>query len=168
MQPAYGLVAGGYLTTFDLAQPYSYSAPVVISGLPAGSSVVGIDERPKTGALHAVVRKGRRHRRLLHGATRAPAAATLAAALRNATTLAPIALTGSSVRRRLQPGRRCPAHRRRRRPEPPGRCRATAWSQRSASPGDTFVDGPQLHADRCDAATGGPGDPASAYTQNLA
>ncbi len=52
---AYALDGAGAIHTFTLSAPGSTTAKP-LSGLPAGSSVLGIDERPKTGQLYALVR----------------------------------------------------------------------------------------------------------------
>lgn len=51
----FALTSAGEITTFSLANP-SQSSAKAITGIPAGSTIVGIDERPKTGDLYAVVK----------------------------------------------------------------------------------------------------------------
>lgn len=51
----FALTSAKEIVTFSLADP-SRSAAKAITGLPVGSTVVGIDERPKTGTLYAVVK----------------------------------------------------------------------------------------------------------------
>lgn len=167
VQPAHGLIAGGYLTTFDLTQPGYYTPIVTITGVPAGSTVVGIDERPKTGALYAVVRlaNGTGSVYTLNPTT---GAATLVAALRNATTLAPIVLTGARFGVDFNPAadalRIVGDDGQNLRALPSDRVVATV----PRFTGDTFVDGTLSYSPIGSmprpAATG---IHASAYTQNL-
>ena len=50
-----GLTQGpSALITFDTATPGVTSAPVVVTGLGAGETLVGIDFRPATGQLFGV------------------------------------------------------------------------------------------------------------------
>lgn len=51
----FALTSAGEITTFSLADP-SKSSAKAITGIPAGAKIVGIDERPKTGQLYAVVK----------------------------------------------------------------------------------------------------------------
>lgn len=51
----YALTTDRRIATFALSDPTKTSS-VAISGIPATASIVGIDERPKTGALYAVVK----------------------------------------------------------------------------------------------------------------
>ena len=53
--PAYGATASGRVLTFSLENPLSTSSRQ-ITGLAAGDSIVGIDERPVNGALYAVTK----------------------------------------------------------------------------------------------------------------
>ena len=52
---AYGATANGRLVTFSLASPLNTSTRT-ITGLAAGDTIVGIDERPVNGALYAVTK----------------------------------------------------------------------------------------------------------------
>lgn len=51
----YALTADRKVATFALADP-TKTTSVAITGIPSTASIVGIDERPKTGALYAVVK----------------------------------------------------------------------------------------------------------------
>lgn len=51
----FALTSAGEITTFSLSDP-SQSSAKAITGIPAGSKIIGIDERPKTGQLYAVVK----------------------------------------------------------------------------------------------------------------
>ena len=53
--PAYGATANGRVLTFSLTSPLGVSSRT-ITGLAAGDRIVGIDERPVGGALHAVTK----------------------------------------------------------------------------------------------------------------
>ncbi len=85
----------GYVQTFKVANP-SQTSFKTISGIPAGSEIVGIDERPKTGALYAVTKNaaGQASAYVLDPAT---GAATLAFALKSVTTGNSVVLTGTKV-----------------------------------------------------------------------
>jgi Ca2+-binding RTX toxin-like protein len=54
-----GLTDGNQLVQFDSANPSAPSAPVPITGLPAGESIVGIDFRPAGGQLYGVGQSNR-------------------------------------------------------------------------------------------------------------
>ena len=49
-----GLTTGNALVLFDSATPGTATAPVGISGLAAGESILGIDLRPATGAIYGL------------------------------------------------------------------------------------------------------------------
>lgn len=49
-----GLTVGSALVTFDSAAPGAASAPVAITGLQAGESILGIDFRPANGMLYGL------------------------------------------------------------------------------------------------------------------
>ena len=51
----FGLTSANQITTFSLSNP-SQSSTKAITGIPATAKIVGIDERPKTGQLYAVVK----------------------------------------------------------------------------------------------------------------
>ena len=53
--PAYGATASGRVLTFSLERPLATSSRQ-ITGLAAGDTIVGIDERPVNGALYAVTK----------------------------------------------------------------------------------------------------------------
>lgn len=62
---AHGLLAGGTkLTTFDTAAPNQQAAPVTITGLQDGETVVGIDVRPADGVLYGIGKAGTQGRLL--------------------------------------------------------------------------------------------------------
>ena len=50
----YGLTDGGSLVAFDSARPDLIRSTVLVSGLDAGASLVGIDFRPATGQLYGL------------------------------------------------------------------------------------------------------------------
>ncbi|HVE49218.1 MAG TPA: DUF4394 domain-containing protein [Casimicrobiaceae bacterium] len=50
----YGLTTANALITFDSATPGAVTAPVAITGLQVGETLVGIDFRPATGGLYGV------------------------------------------------------------------------------------------------------------------
>lgn len=167
VEAAHGLLPGGQLVVFDLTGPGRRTAPVTITGLPTGSTVVGIDERPKTGALYAVVKQAD-GTGAMYTVVPSTGVATLAAPLRNATSLAPIVLTGSQFGVDFNPA----ADALRIVGDDGQNLRALPSDRLVAAvnrfTGDTFVDGtlsytPVAVSPR-PAATG---ITASAYTQNL-
>ncbi len=166
---AYGATADQRLLRFSLDAPLATTSRP-ITGLAGGERVVGIDERPKTGALYAVVRRadGSGRAYTLNPAT---GAATPAFDLRNAAGGAPIGLSGNEFGVDFNPMadalrivsdtgqnlRALPSD------------RVTQPGSVSRLAGDTFVDGTLSYA-----ATGTSPRPAAtgvasaAYTNNVA
>lgn len=93
-QLAFGLTTDQRVVTFDLARPSFVSRTARVSGLPTGSTIVGIDERPKTGALYAVI-KGADGAASIYIVDSVTGTATLEAALVAIGTTTPIMLTGT-------------------------------------------------------------------------
>jgi Domain of unknown function (DUF4394) len=94
----YGLTTGNRIVTLDPASPLFASRDVAVSGLLAGEQLIGIDRRPKTGAIYGVGRLGTAGR--LYTVDPSTGGATFVAALVNAPSApspgAPIALTATS------------------------------------------------------------------------
>jgi hypothetical protein len=173
-RPAYGLTTTNTLVRFDLDRPSRFDRPVRLSGVPAGSTIVGIDERPKTGALYAVLRAadGAASFAIVDPATGAVSSITPLVTALSATVTArtPIVLTGERVGVDFNPQadalritgddgqnlRALPSD------------RVTQPNSVSRLAGDTFTDGTLSYAplgtDPRPVATG---ITASAYTQNL-
>lgn len=89
----YALDTGGNVHSFALGSPGAATAKK-ITGLGAGESIVGIDERPKTGALYAVT-KGPDGAARAYTVDPATGAATAAFALVRLGTADPVVLTGA-------------------------------------------------------------------------
>src|SRR5215218_2458286 len=53
-EPVYGLTATGQLVSFDRTTPGIVSAPLAVTGLQAGESLVSIDFRPAAGVLYGL------------------------------------------------------------------------------------------------------------------
>lgn len=155
------------LLTFDTTDPAGAVAQPV-RGLPANSTIVGIDERPKTGALYAVL-KARSGAASAYTIDPATGRATLAFALVDATTKAPVVLTGATQGVDFNPSadalRIISSSGQNLRALPSDRVVATV--QRSA--GDTFVDGYLSYGPFTDPMRAPAlGVDAAAYTNNVA
>lgn len=53
-EPIVGLLQGNRLVTFDSATPGATGAPVALTGILAGTSLIGLDLRPSTGVLYGL------------------------------------------------------------------------------------------------------------------
>ena len=91
---AYALDAAGNVHTYALGNPGAATSRP-LTGIGAGETVVGIDERPKTGALYAVTKGGGGEGRA-YVVDPATGAASLAFALVQAGTATPVLLTGAT------------------------------------------------------------------------
>ncbi len=94
----YGLTTGNRIVTLNTAFPVLPTADVAVSGLAPGEKLIGIDRRPKTGAVYGVGKLGTTGR--LYTVDPATGAATLVATLVAAPTAnsprgGPIALSGT-------------------------------------------------------------------------
>lgn len=157
----YALDAAGNIHTLTLGSPGGATVKA-ITGVPAGSTILGIDERPKTGALYALVRDaaGQLSAFLVNPAT---GAATPELTLVDGTG-APVAGNGSSFGVDFNPV----ADALRITSDAGQNLRVLPSDRAAGLKGRTFVDG-ALSYDPITAsprATAG-GINASAYTQNL-
>ena len=102
--PAVGLLASGTkIVSFDTASPNQQSAPITVTGLAAGETIVGLDTRPANGVVYALGRNGTQGRLLtLDTAT---GAATLVGVLKDGSTGgADIVLDGNQFDLDFNPG----------------------------------------------------------------
>ncbi len=163
----YGLTAGNRIVTFNSSFPVFATNDVAVSGLAAGEQLIGIDRRPKTGALYGVGKLGTAGR--LYTVDPSTGAASFVANLVAAPTAAaprggPVALSGTDFGFDFNPmadalrivsdtGQNL-------RVIPSDRMPATGPALVT---GDTFTDG-ALNAD----VTPATGVSAAAYTNNVA
>lgn len=155
---AYGLTTANEITTFSVQAPGTPTLTRAITGLNAGDDVVGIDVRPATGQVYAVVQGTTTASDRIYTVDPTSGSATLVGGLTSGTPAAPLRLSGTAFGVDFNPV--------------PDRLRVVSNADQNLriNPADgvTIVDGPTAYATTDANAANDAGVVGAGYTNSVA